>query len=320
MKSLLASTALLAMSATIAAAEVTLSGDARMGLIRDFGSDETAFTSRARVKFTLSGETDGGLSFGASFRADNASDSAFDSDGDVFFDSNGGGAKNGEAGEVFISGAFGKLSMGDVDGAGAAAVGHVDGVGLTGLGDLNEVLYIANGGTDFQGGAGTSDDPSALYEYSAGDFTGYISATNPTGDVDAYAVGGKYVTGNYTLSLALERADLDVFDITIDHVVLGATATLGAATLKVVYGQASIDGFPDMDQLALSIGYTADALTVTAFYKDNEDLNATPLGGIEAYGLGASYDLGGGASVVGGYVSDETADDDAFDLGLSFEF
>jgi outer membrane protein OmpU len=303
MKSLLASTALLAMSATIAAAEVTLSGDARMGLIRDFGSDETAFTSRARVKFTLSGESDGGLSFGASFRADNAGDAA-----------------SGEAGEVFISGAFGKLSMGDVDGAGAAAVGHVDGVGLTGLGDLNEVLYIANGGTDFQGGAGTSDDPSALYEYSAGDFTGYISATNPTGDVDAYAVGGKYVTGNYTLSLALERADLDVFDITIDHVVLGATATLGAATLKVVYGQASIDGLPDMDQLALSIGYTADALTVTAFYKDNEDLNATPLGGIEAYGLGASYDLGGGASVVGGYVSDETADDDAFDLGLSFEF
>jgi outer membrane protein OmpU len=303
MKTLLATTALILVSTTGAMAEITLSGDARMGIIDDFTDDSTGFTSRARVKFTLSGETDAGLAFGAEFRADNAGD-----------------ASAGEAGEVYLSGAFGRLSMGDVDGAAAAAVGQVDGVGLTGLSDLNEILYIGNGGTDFQGGAGTSDDPSALYEYSAGDFSGFISATNPTGDVDAYAIGGKYVVGDYSFSLALERADLDAFGIAIDHVVLGASATFGAATLKAVYGQVSIDGFPDMDQLALSIGYTMDALTVTAFYRDNEDLNATPLGGIEAYGLGASYDLGGGASVVGGYVDNQSFDQTAFDLGLSFSF
>ncbi|NJS38490.1 MAG: porin [Rhodobacteraceae bacterium] len=77
------------------------------------------------MEFTLSGETDGGLSFGASFRADNAA-----------------GANAGTAGSVFISGGFGTLSMGDVDGAANAALGHVDGVGLTGLGDLNEVTYL----------------------------------------------------------------------------------------------------------------------------------------------------------------------------------
>lgn len=303
MKTILLATSILAGTAGLAAAEVTLSGTARMGVIDDFGPDNTGFTSRARVEFTLSGETDGGLAFGASFRADNAV-----------------GANEGTDGSVFISGAFGKLSMGDVDGAGTAAVGHVSGVGLTGLDDLNEMFYLANGGTDFEGGAGTTDDPSALYEYSAGAFTGYISATNPTGDVDAYAIGGKYAAGNYTLSLAYERADLDVFAISLDHIALGATATFGGATLKAVYGQVTADGFPDMDQIAVSVDYTVDALTVTAFYRDNEDLSATPIGGVEAYGLGAEYDLGGGAKVVGGYVSNETDDEDAFDLGLSFEF
>jgi outer membrane protein OmpU len=58
-----------------------------------------------------------------------------------------------------------------------------------------------------------------------------------------------------------------------------------------------------------------DAMALTAFYSDREEL-----GGSAAYGLGASYDLGGGASVVGGYVQNQTTDDSAFDLGLSFSF
>jgi outer membrane protein OmpU len=165
MKTLLTSTALLLASVSFASAEITLSGSARMGVIDDFGDDNTGFTSRARVGFSLSGETDGGLSFGASFRADNAS-----------------GANSGTAGSVFVSGAFGKLSMGDVDGAANAAVGHVDGVGLTGLGDLNESTFLANGGNDLDAdgditGSNEVEDPSALYTYSAGDLNLYISST-----------------------------------------------------------------------------------------------------------------------------------------------
>ncbi|MEI2688029.1 MAG: porin [Cypionkella sp.] len=106
MKKILLATTILAASTGFASAEVALSGSAYMGLLNDFGAgDDTIFISRARVEFTLSGETDGGLAFGASFRADNAR--------------NGFGlsANNGTAGSVYISGAFGKLSMGDVDGA-----------------------------------------------------------------------------------------------------------------------------------------------------------------------------------------------------------
>jgi outer membrane protein OmpU len=298
MKKILLATTLLAATTGFAAAEVTLSGSARMGIISDFDDpltltideNDLAFTSRARVVFTLSGETDGGLSFGASFRADNAV-----------------GANSGDAGSVFVSGAFGKLSMGDVDGAANAAVGHVSGVGLTGLDDKNESTFIANGD-------GISD-PSALYEYSTGDLTIYASATNPAAGaaaVDAYSIAAKYAFGDYTVALAYETADSGA--TSVDHIILGASATFGAVTVKANYGEADL-GATNESQWALSVDYKADALTVTAFYTDDSDL-----GGAEAYGLGASYDLGGGASVVGGYSHDETANDDSYDLGVSMSF
>ena len=93
-----------------AAAEVTLTGDARMGVVYDdfFVGDELSFDSRARVSFNLSGETDGGLGFGASFRAADAV-----------------GAGSGAKGTVSLSGAFGSLSMGDESAAAEYAVGDL---------------------------------------------------------------------------------------------------------------------------------------------------------------------------------------------------
>jgi outer membrane protein OmpU len=313
---LLASTTILAASAGVASAEVTLSGDARMGVISPFGDGDAGFTSRARVTFTLSGETDGGLSFGASFRADNAADVSvpFDEDGDGVIEpgesTTVGGAESGRAGSVYISGAFGKLSMGDLDGAAQQAVGNVDGVGLTGLSDLNEAFYLHNFINDL-----VDIDPTAAYEYSAGGFTGIISVSNPSAevtgiDVDVLSLGLKYATGDYSFSLGYENSDA----VNIDHVILGATANFGAVALKANYGRLSSGG-ADADQYHISATYTADALALTAYYSDEDDL----LDGT-AYGLGASYDLGGGAKVIGGYVKNDTLDDSAFDLGLSFAF
>ncbi len=307
---LLASSMILAASLGAASAEVTLSGSARMGVIDDFGADNTGFTSRARVEFTLSGETDTGLSFGASFRADNAV-----------------GANEGTAGSVFLSGAFGKLSMGDVDGAANTAVGHVSGVGLTGLSDLNEISYISNGGSDFDDGGTVSlddtVDPTALYEYSMGDFTFYASSTQPNQPAGGQAVAAavKYSTGAYTFAVAYENLNA-ADDYVWEQVVVGATATFGAVTVKAAYVDGKVDtgggSGPDWDQAAVSVDYTMDALTFTAFYTDDED---APLGvDAEAYGLGAAYDLGGGAKVVGGYVKNESDDTSAADLGVSFAF
>ena len=344
MKKLLLATSILAGTAGLAAAEITLSGDARMGVLNDFSldnsSDDTGFTSRARVAFTLSGEADTGLSFGASFRADNSSSAA-----------------NGLAGSVFISGAFGKLSMGDVDGAALAAVGHVDGVGLTGLSDLNESIYIANGGgtsndddsTDFDtfsGPATLTSDPTALYEYSTNGFGIYVSATQPNYEFasgladfegDAYALGLNYAFEGYKVGFGYESLDVSEIggagnSLGIDHWILGGDATFGDFTMKARYGEASIDetaSAADITQYSLSGTYSMDAISVTAFLSD-VDWGADTGANVfqrSAYGIGASYDLGGGAKVVGGIADQEitagaldSVSDTAFDLGVSFSF
>ena len=313
MKFILLATSAVALTAGFASAEVTLSGDARMGIISGFdlaladdpltaGVDESLidesdlqFTSRARVKFTLSGSTDSGLEFGASFRADNAV-----------------GASAGTAGSVFISGAFGKLSMGDVDGAANAAVGQVSGVGLTGLGDLNELQYD-------NGGNFGSADPSALYEYSTGDLTFYASVTQPSATTDAYSIAAKYALGDYTVALAYEALENSLGDDFRD-IYVGGTATFGAVTMKAIYGHETSNAGFDQDQFAVSVDYNADALTLTAYYTDDSNIGTVVNGFSKAYGLGAAYDLGGGASVVGGYSHNDTSNQDAYDLGVSMSF
>jgi len=321
MKKILLATTMLVAGASIAAAEVTLSGSARMGVISNFSDgnpangDESdlAFTSRARVAFSLSGESDSGLSFGAGFRADNAV-----------------GANAGDAGSVFVSGAFGKLTLGDVDGAAQMATGHVAGVGLTGLGDLNESVFLAAGDG--------ATDPTALYEYSAGDFTVYLSATNPVPSVgyttagagtvvatytdsQALAIGAKYTFGDYTVGLGYENSSVDtganattVTNTSTDHIVAKISANVAGFNIQALAGQAD-SGAGSSNQYAASVSYTTGALSGTVFYTDD-----SALGGTVAYGIGGSYDLGGGASVVGGLVKDHDEDAEAFDLGLNFSF
>lgn len=318
-KLLLASTALV-LSAGVAAADVAVGGDGRMGVIDDFGDDsDLRFTSRIRISFSASGETDGGLTFGGSIRADNAGefnlvDDSGNSVGDAGFDIttasfDGGGGVNGADGSVFIEGAFGRLTMGDVDSAAENAVGDISGVGLTGLGDLNESTYIA--GSDSAG----ASEPAALYEYSAAGFTGYLSVTNPgdpirNADATAtpWSIGATYSFGDFSILAGYEDNDQGT-----DHIIVGGTASFAGATLKAIFGTA--DGDVEGDQYGVSLDYTFDAITGTLFYKDDEEL-----GGNEAFGVGASYDLGGGASLKAGFAQDETNDDQAYDFGISFSF
>lgn len=277
MKKILLATTLLAATTGFAAAEVALSGDARMGIVSTAGAN-AVFDTRARVGFALSGETDSGLSFGASFRADNASDAAA-----------------GEAGSVTVSGAFGTIAMGDVDGAAKGAVGHVAGVGYTGLGDLNESTYI---------GGGTKE--SVLYTYSAGAVT-VMASTDQTGGNDVYAVGAAYAGEGFGVSAGYENNGAGT-----THAIVGATTTLGGVALKAVYGSAS--GVVDGTQYAVSATYTADALSATAFYTDDSELD-----GVKASGLGIGYAIGGGATIGAGYAKPANGDA-SYDVGVNFSF
>ncbi len=295
MKKILLATTVLVATSGIAAAEVALSGTARMGLIHD--GNDTFFTSRVRVEFTMSGETDGGLAFGAKVRNDQIG--------------NGGtptGTNNDDS-TVFISGAFGKLTFGDNDSAANALVGHVSGVGLTGLSDFNELRYLGQ------------EDTSALYEYSTGGLSFALSAGQPNRSLDAdvaddaMSVAVKYSTDQFSVALGYENGDIGLLNV--DHIALGGSATFGAATVKAVISDTDITG--DDTQFAVSLDYTAGPTVFTVFATDEGEINN--------YGIGASYDLGGGAKLVGGIVAVDDQDglgpldnETIADIGLSFKF
>jgi outer membrane protein OmpU len=237
------------LGAGVAAADVTLSGDARMGITYNSGltTNKAAFTSRARVTFTLTGETDGGLAFGGSFRADNAA-----------------GAAAGTAGSVFISGDFGKLTMGDTAGAAAFINGHVASVGLTGFSDINEIAYLGNP-------AGTR--PTARYEYSIDGFTVAVSHTNPSFGSKVSSIGASYKIEGFTVGLGAERKNATPSTAAVaaacwngTAVVAGATgAALACATGQstITAGAAAVNG-ASQTHLVLSAAYSQDGITVKA--------------------------------------------------------
>ena len=337
MKKILLATTVLGMSAGVAAADVAISGSARMGVVSSDGN--SVFSSRVRMTFTGSGTTDGGLAFGGSF-------GAHDTDG----------ANAGTAGSAFISGAFGKIAMGDVDSGDKAAVGQIDGgVGYTGLGSLNSIAYAADGGlqNDWTGACGedvvSAQGAKVLYTYAASDFTITASSSQIGGDATSYGVGAKYSAGAVTVALGYGDADVTFVDLdgaeaSVTDVSASAAYTMGATTVKAIYQDSQLDANfgedgADVNLLSavstgVSVKNTNGALSLTAYAITTEfESDFVPDSSVSAnrYGVGASYDLGGGASFAAGWVHNElvaageeasfvVTEVDAFDAGVNFSF
>jgi outer membrane protein OmpU len=267
MKKILLATSVLAATTGFAAAEVTVSGTARMGLIYNDATGDTLFSSRVRVKFEMVGTTDGGLEFGASVRADQSGQGAPL------------GTANGDSTVYVKSGAF-KLTMGDVSGAADALVGQVSGVGFGPYDDLQEIGFI-----------GTTK--TAVYaEYTAGALTFGLGAGQTSGTGE-YNVAIKYATDAYSVALGYED---DGAGRTQTSLLGSATFSAATVKLKLVDDDANADV-----QYALSLDYALGATTLTGFYTDFGDTDTQHIG------LGAAYDLGGGASIKGGIVQQDAA-------------
>ncbi len=303
MKKVLLATSAVALMAGAASAEIALSGSARMGLVftdTAAGSD-TFFSSRVRIVFTASGETDTGLSFGASMRADQIGGNGGTSTGDTNGDST-----------VYISGSFGKLTMGDVGGAADALVGQVSGVGYGPNDSLQEIGFVGTTKT------------AAYYEYSTGGFTFGLGAgqlDNPAGTLRSELnIAVKYATDAYSVALGYETADASGLVPAEDLISLGGSVKLGGATVKARISDSDIAGKDTT--WALSVDYTTGATTLTAFYTDFGNTGAST--DTQHVGIGAAYDLGGGATVAGGIVqqlNDAATGDNTFaDVGLKFSF
>ena len=196
-KVLLASTALVMTAGVAAAQGVELSGYAEIGIKGtedNFGRTATVFHNDFDVKITLSGETDSGLTFGATMDLDELRGDSIDPDGNLS--------------SVFVSGNFGTLTMGDTDGAFDWAMDDI--VWGTAIADdhSSHAGWNGNSGLD-----GSVDGQVARYEYSFGDFAVALSAEigdSTLGSVEEnYGIGATYATslGGADIRLGLGYQD-----------------------------------------------------------------------------------------------------------------
>jgi outer membrane protein OmpU len=268
------------------------------------GTEDLRAVSRVRFGVTMTGESDSGITFGATIRADNSQNGQ-------------GGSAGQRAGDVFVSGAWGTLTFGDTNGADEQHVGDAGGnLSLTGLGDFNETPFISNGG-------GFGDDaiqfannpearPTVRYDYNFGGFGVSVSTNRDLNDV---GVGASYTFEFAEGSVTGGVGYYDFTEFTSDAGVevrggeqwsVGGTGTFGGFSGGVVYTAASADYNSgadriggDLDVLNVGLGYTFDAWSVAGWYAAILTANG-PLDVFDdkdSYGATVAYDLGGGASV-----------------------
>jgi outer membrane protein OmpU len=295
MKKILLATSILAGSAGVAMADVSFSGNAYMGVSNVFDGDaDFEFISRVRIKATASGETDSGLTFGAEVESHN-----FGNAGQT------GNSDSNEYSTVYLSGSFGKITFGDVGDASDNLIGNVDGVGLNLEGHkYNELGYIGN------------DKTAVKYEGTFGNLSVTVGLgqldTDEGGDDQDMSIAVKYSFGDYAVYAGYANSmNWDgVTQTDIDEATIGADATFGNFTVKFRAQDNSAESDPTY---ALSGTGTFDAISVTAYYAAHDTFNA--------YGIGGSYDLGGGAKFkAGAATTDVSGDETWIDMGLSFDF
>lgn len=302
MKKILLATTMLAGTAGFAAAEVAISGYAEMGIYSGVAGD-VEFWQDVDVTFKMSGTTDGGLEFGASVDLDETTPlpGLDDSTDDQGY-------------SVYISGTFGKLTLGDTDGAMDWALADMDN-GMTSIADDHSTHVAWFGGNDLDG---FGDGQILRYENTFGAFGFAVSLEQGDEGVgavdDIYGLGVKYTAnlGGTDVNLGLAYQDTGV----VAGVGVSAAATF-AESFTGKIGYISFDDALNTSHLGAELTYKSGPIGVGINYGKIED----DVSDIDSWGAVANYDLGGGAVVMFGYGSDVNgAGDDTWSLGLGMSF
>ena len=331
-KILFASTAIAGMAmASVASADIALFGDARLGIGYNIandgsatreeskfrtnaagdpiatevkGTDDLRAVSRVRFGVRMTGESDAGITFGATIRADNAGGGQ-------------GGTAGQRAGNVFVSGAWGTLTFGDTDGADKQHVGDAIGnVSLTGLGDFNETPFISNGGgfgdDSIQFANNPEARPTVRYDYN---FMGFGISASTNRDLNDIGVGASYTAefdqGSFTGGVGYYNfkeftttggrfvPDGDQWSVggTLNYAGFQAGAVYSAASTKKNNSRGIAKA--DLDVLNVGLGYGWDAFTVLGYYSKVLTANgpARPFKNQDSYGASFAWNLGGGLSL-----------------------
>ncbi|WP_211299375.1 porin [Pukyongiella litopenaei] len=296
MKKILFATTALVATASVAAADVRLSGYGRFGLDYNEANDSavngvssTTLTSRLRLQVDMTTETDNGVTFGARFRAqaesrDNAGASGAPTFSDVNGDgvitpneiSVGGGAVFNGARFYVTSGGF-TLGVGNIIGAlentpGLYLETRTAGIGIDGAG-FESLVTNVNGESfnwDAYSSAGFGANGVEVL-YSAGGFSGHISYSQ---DNETYALRNNAGVDRTAINLAYTFGDW--------------TAAIGYQDSSAMWE----------DKLLLTVSGDLGIFGVRLAYADND--------GIDKYGLYGNVDIGAAGNLVA-YVTQEDA-------------
>ena len=201
MKKVILGTTALVLSAGVAFAGghtdgVKVGGKAGIWLSDAGGTSDIQVNYDLNIDFSASGQTDSGLTFGLDFLI---------IDDTTNTPAPGGTAFKLDNSEVYVSGAFGKLTVGDPDDALQKVAGLAD-IGYDGLGVDNAAEF----------GRGLGESNGVLYENTFGAATVYISHARDLGSDDV-GLGVKFAAGGLTIGVGYEDTDGDD-DITVDGI------------------------------------------------------------------------------------------------------
>lgn len=289
-KVLFATTALIA-TAGVAAADVSFGGYGRFGATyNSAAATQMAATSRFRLNIDGSTEADNGLTFGARIRIQDSATAA--------------GVLNGA--NFYVKAGGLKVAVGNTPGViDAQKNAYNQSLGLTGLGYHNVVANGAVGGFwNFDGySSGGNGREAVTVSYSAGDF-GVMASYSNTGGESRTGVGASYSFSGWTVALAYQDSSVAANDKTV--LTVGGNVGIADLTFAVADNAGNL-------KYGIGADFAVGAATKVSAFVNSEDTAG------EAYGLGVSHDLGGGASIKGGVVQ-TAAGTTLADLGLHFNF
>jgi outer membrane protein OmpU len=271
MKKVLLATTILGMTSGFAAAEIAFTGSAAAGFATSAEGDYQAI-AQFNLAVAATGETDSGISFGASTSINSGTDYNF---GDFEFDGATGYADDEESGAlgaptIFISGAFGKITV---------DLGGFDNYADDDFEDNDvEYTYSVNGfdigvRADVADNAGVPTVSVSLGYDLAGTKLGLVWDELNT----AWTASAERSFGAVTASLSMDQDE--ILTVSAEYSADGITASIKAD---------SDEGY------SVGLGYSANGLSIDLSTDEDNAWEAT-----------ASYDLGGGLTAVAGTNADE---------------
>ncbi len=278
MKKILLSTALLVATAGVAAAEVTLSGSGRFGLVYDNsivgpGTSKTSISYRLRVNIDASVESESGVTFGGRIRLQNTE---------------GTGGAGLSAAQVFAKYNGMTLQVGNVDTAyDSVALMYDPEMGY--IGQSFGTPYAAGGNyASFSSGPyfATPNRVGIFFSYAIDSFNVRVSAVDPdqtsslaaTGEIES-SISADYTTGQFTVAAAAAQnaAFIDNNDV---YFIGGAYKFSDVGTVGLSFmdnGDTNGAAAGDNGKTVVLYGnYTFGAITARAYVSSNDGTIAGP--------------------------------------------